>query len=227
MAWLRVVGKLLISLGIGVLLFVAWILWGTGIYTSQQQDKLRDELESLPPLTAQASEGNNAGDSPYGSPGDGFTPAAGEPVFAIDIPDIDRGDVVVQGVGVEELKSGPGHYPDCREGFAKPLCTDEEEVWPGERGRVVLSGHRTTWGQPFRHLDDLEPDDKIITRTRWGTFTYRVTRTEIILPQGPEADQVVQPDPPGNKAELVLTTCNPPLSAAERLIVYAELETSS
>lgn len=229
MAWLRVVGKLLISLGVGVLLFVAWILWGTGIYTAQQQDRLRDEFAQLPEFPAEI-EPSDGKDKPTGfkGPGDDFSPTAGEPVFTLDIPKIDVQDVVVQGVGVEELKTGPGHYPDCREGFARPLCTGDEEVWPGEQGRVIVSGHRTTYGQPFWALNELQQGDEILINTRgWGDFTYRVTRSEVILPEGDEADEVVVPDPPGKQAELVLTTCNPRYSAAERLVVYAEMDSTA
>lgn len=218
----------MISLGVGVLLFVAWILWGTGIYTSQQQDKLRDEFTELPQFVAEPEDNKGGRSSPYRGPGDDFAPSAGEPVFTLDIPKIDVRNVVVQGVGVEELKSGPGHYPACGEGFDRPLCTPDEEVWPGEQGRVIVSGHRTTYGQPFWALNELEQGDEILIRTRgWGNFTYRVTRSEVILPEGSEADKVVVPDPPGNQAELVLTTCNPRYSAAERLVVYAEMETSA
>jgi LPXTG-site transpeptidase (sortase) family protein len=57
-----------------------------------------------------------------------------------------------------------------------------------------------------------------MTVTKWGTFTYEVTRKQIVLPTDAT---IVRPN---DVAELVLTTCNPRFSAAERLIVYAELE---
>ncbi len=38
--YLRIFGKFLISVGVGVLLFVAWTLWGTGLYTAGQQERL-------------------------------------------------------------------------------------------------------------------------------------------------------------------------------------------
>ncbi len=224
MTWLRTLGKLLISLGVGVLLFVAWILWGTGIYMNQQQDELRERLTQLPEFPAERNDEKDTG-SPFRGPGDDFAPGPGEPVFTLDIPDIDVRNVVVEGVGVEELKSGPGHFPDCRDEFKGELCTEQEEVWPGEQGRVIISGHRTTFGQPFWDLDKLKPGDEILIRTRgWGDFTYLVTDTEIVLPTSRE---IAVPDPPGERAEMVLTTCNPRFSAAERLVVHAELDISA
>lgn len=221
MTWLRIFGKFLISVGVGVLLFVAWILWGTGIYTARQQDRLQEELDRLPAIEPQR-EGR--GDSGFAGPGDDFLPGEAEPVFGLRIPKIDLSNVVVQGVGVEALKLGPGHYPDCRDEFRQSLCTQQEEVWPGERGRVIISGHRTTYGQPFWSLDRLKVGDDIIAETKWGTFVYEVTDVEIVSPGDRD---VVVPDPPGSKAEIALTTCNPRFSASQRLVVYGEMEKSA
>lgn len=216
MTWLRVVGKLLISLGVGVLLFVVWTLYGTGIYTARQQNQLAEEFDRLPAFERTTPEGDPV---PPGPP-PGYDPAPGAPVFRMHLPSIeDKAMMVVEGVGTDELKLGPGHYPSCRPGFERPLCTPYDEVFPGEDGRVIVSGHRTTYGQPFWALDEMETGDPIHVETRWGEFTYRVTDKEIV-PEDSRAI-VVKSD----KAELVLTTCNPKYSAAERLIVYAELET--
>ena len=212
-------GKFLISVGVGVLLFVAWVLWGTGIYTSQQQDRLAEEFEQLPEIEPKIEKAKNG--PRYVGPGDNFKPSSGTPVFSLDIPKIDVQDYVVQGVGVEDLKMGPGHYPDCRGEFEKPLCTDAEEVWPGEEGRVILSGHRTTYGHPFRQLDKLEPGDEIVTETQWGSFTYVVTEIEIV---SPNATDIANPQPGGSNAEIALTTCHPEFSASQRLIVFGEIE---
>lgn len=209
---LSILGKLLISVGAGILLFVGWTLWGTGLYTNQQQNALEDQFNEIPVLRIPPAE-----DEPFEVP-DSFRPGPGSPAFRLVIPKIDLRKVVVEGVGVEELHRGPGHYPECRPGFERPLCTDFEEVWPGENGRAVISGHRTTYGAPFWDLDKLERGDPIITETKWGEFTYRVTRTEIVAP---DALGIVVPS---DQPELVLTTCNPRFSAAQRLIVFAEME---
>lgn len=206
-------GKFLISVGFGVLLFVAWTLWGTGIYESRAQQALAAELDRTEIPVAQRGE-----DEPLDVD---FEPGPGRPVFRLQIPKIDLNKVVVEGVGTEELQAGPGHYPSCREGFERPLCTEFEEVWPGEKGRVVISGHRTTYGQPFFDLDRVEKGDDIITKTHWGEFTYEVTRVEIVEP---DSLAIVIPS---RRSEIVLTTCNPRYSAAQRLIVFAELTESA
>lgn len=215
MTWLRVLGKLLISVGCGVLLFVAWTLWGTGIYTSQQQTRLTHEYGRL--AAAQQPGGGTASGGRRPGPAPGFLPASGDPVFRLAIPKIDLDMMVVEGVGHQDLQLGPGHYPACRTEVTGGLCTKWAEVWPGERGRVIVSGHRTTYLHPFLELDRLGAGDRIDVRTLWGKFSYRVTRQEVVLP-GSRSIVARRSRP-----ELVLTTCNPPYSAATRLVVFAQL----
>lgn len=127
----------------------------------------------------------------------------GSAVAILRIPAIDLDYVVVEGTDTEALKKGPGHYIDT----AFP--------WQ-DTGRVGIAGHRTTYGAPFWSLDELEPGDRIVLATEYGIFTYRVSGTEIVAPSdGSVLDQTRDPT-------LVLTTCHPRFSAAERLIVFAE-----
>lgn len=207
MTAIRIFGKFLISTGVGILLFVLWTLKGTDLYTDRQQARLEDEFARLP--VVQAAEGER------GRPPRNFAPAHGDPVFKIEIPKIDVEEVVVQGVDTEALKSGPGHYPSCRDGFDPPLCLPEE-YFPGEDGMVIVSGHRTTYGAPFWDLQELKPGDLIHVEAKWGDFTYRVTDTKVVA-----ADTPVHA--PVGQAQILLTTCNPRFSAAERLLVRGEL----
>jgi sortase A len=211
MRLIRVLGKVLISVGFGVLLFVGWTLWGTGLYTSQQQDLLEDGFVSEPPVAVKEDETGRA------KVPESFAPDAGDAAFRLRIPRIDLKTMVVEGVDTEDLRKGPGHYPECRRGFERPFCTEFEEMWPGENGRVIVSGHRTTYGAPFYNLNELREGDEVITDTKWGTFRYEVTESEIVEPESLAI--AIQRD----RAEIVLTTCNPRFSAAQRLVVYARL----
>ena len=70
---------------------------------------------------------------------------------------------------VNDLKKGPGHYPDT------PL--------PGQLGNSAIAGHRTTYGEPFSDLPDLEPGDEIrITMLTGDEFVYVVTGSEVVRP---------------------------------------------
>ena len=218
MAVVRTLGKLLISIGVGVLLFVAWVLWGTGIATGRAQDRLAEEYARQPIFEPETDPAGGLVLEPPRT----YAPGPGDAVFRLVIPRLDVRQMVVEGVSVDELALGPGHYPQCGHGFERPLCTGAEEVWPGEQGRVIVSGHRTTYGAPFWGLDKLAGGDEILFETRWGRFTYEVTDKEIVSPQNADIA-----NPVSEASEVVLTTCNPRFSANERLIVFAELTESA
>ena len=111
--------------------------------------------------------------------------------------------MVVEGVDRESWKKGPGHMPWT------PL--------PGQPGNSVISGHRVTYGRPFFDLDQLSPGDVIEVETGIGVHTYEVRETRIVAPTD------VWVAGPRRGAWLTLTTCHPRFSAAQRLIVFAEL----
>lgn len=163
-------------------------------------------------MAAQASQNRLAGqfDSQHQPPVSvhpppGWAPLPGSLYGEIVIPKIGLHSYIVQGTDYESLKNGPGHYVNT----ANP--------WD-PKGRVGIAGHRTTYLHPFYHLDLLKPGDTILIRTlKYGDYTYRVTRV-FVLPTsiaGKVLTQTVAPT-------LVLTTCNPTYSSAERLIVTAD-----
>lgn len=127
----------------------------------------------------------------------------GEAVAILRIPKIEVNYVVVEGTDTESLKRGPGHY--------------SWTSYPWEdTGRVAIAGHRTTYGAPFWSLDELKSGDRIVLATEYGIFNYRVTGSRIILPSQEAVLHETE------KPTLVLTTCNPRFSAAERLVVFAQ-----
>jgi sortase A len=130
-------------------------------------------------------------------------PGEGHWVGVLSIPAIDLQQVIVNGTTVNDLRLGPGHY------LGTPL--------PGEAGNVAIAGHRTTWGRPFRNLDHLKRGDQIVISTPRADVLYRVDWTRIVAP----TDLSVI-GPTGTNS-LTLTTCHPAYSAAQRLIVRAEL----
>jgi sortase A len=122
----------------------------------------------------------------------------------VQIPKIHLEKTVVEGVGVADLKKGPGHYPTT------PM--------PGQPGNAAIAGHRTTYGGPFGDLDKLAAGDPILVTTRDGTFRYLTEGSAVVKPS-----QVSVLDPtPDNR--LTLTTCHPKYSASQRLIVVARLQ---
>lgn len=59
---LRLLGKFLISVGVGVLLFVAWTLWGTGLYRrASRSGSARSWTPGSPPPRSRATAGPESG----------------------------------------------------------------------------------------------------------------------------------------------------------------------
>ena len=202
----RGVGKALISAGVLILLFVVYQLWGTGLQHERAQKDLRSRVaRELAAASAVQPAPTTPGSPPTTAPPTTL-PAGlveGDWAAVIAIPKIGLDEVVVEGVGVEDLKQGVGHYPDTK--------------MPGEKGNAALAGHRTTYGAPFNKLDDLVAGDAINVTTRAGTFRYNVSEKRIVTP-----DEVsVLDDTPDNR--LTLTTCHPKYSAEQRLIVIGQL----
>lgn len=195
-ATLRAVGEISITAGLILMLFCAYLLWGTGAYTQSQQALLRRELDTRKEPTRQVKPG--------------------QAVAMLRIPKLgdDYRYAVVEGVGAEQLKKGPGHYP--------------KSAMPGQIGNFVLSGHRTTYAAPFNEIDELERDDEIIVEAREARYVYRVTSQDIVEPDEIEVLAPVpgKPDISPIRAFITLSTCHPEYSAAERLIVYGVLKTT-
>jgi sortase A len=125
----------------------------------------------------------------------------GEAAGRIRIPEIGAKFVVVKGTGDDDLRKGPGFFPET------PL--------PGAGGTVAIAGHRTTYAAPFRSVDDLEKGDEIIVEMPYARFEYKVERTRIV---DPNAIWVIQRV---GYERLVLSACHPLYSAAQRIVVFA------
>jgi len=137
----------------------------------------------------------------------------------IAIPAIGIETLVVEGTTPSALRAGAGHYADT------PL--------PGQVGNVAIAGHRTTYGRPFNRLDELDEGDTIWLVTPVGDHEYRIvgdpaspdckpTRNAACVTD-PGDWSVVTPLEDSGASILTLTTCHPKGSAAQRLIIRAEL----
>jgi sortase A len=130
-------------------------------------------------------------------------PLRGDALGKLLIPSIGVSEYVIEGTDADNLRKGPGHYPDT------PL--------PGQHGTSAIAGHRTTYGAPFRKLDKLKKGDRIVVELPYGTFVYRVDRTQIVDDSALWVTRKVGHD------QLVLTACHPLYSAAQRIVAFARL----
>lgn len=204
-------------LGVLILGVLAFQLWGTGLHTAAAQERLDQQLTArisaaalptYPTVTVPANALEQTDVLPALTPSapeliPEEPPVVGDALGSIRIPEADVNHVIVSGVSPEVLKLGPGHMPWT------PL--------PGQPGNSVVSGHRTTYGAPFYYLDRVEVGDEIYVETTIGTHTYRVREILVVDPTD------VWVTEPRLGAWLTLTTCTPRYSAAQRLVIVAEL----
>jgi len=207
---LLVAGAVLVADGVATLV---WQEPVTALYAHVRQGELDDELatrERTPPTPVERRAMARLPDPgrrlAFRARALGRDTRPGDALGRLVAPAIGLRTVVVEGTGADELRTGPGHYADT--------------VLPGQRGTVAIAGHRTTYGAPFRDVDDLERGDPIELRMPYGRFTYRVERTRIVAPTDVEVVDRVAYD------RLVLTACHPLYSAAQRIVVFARLESA-
>lgn len=130
-----------------------------------------------------------------------FTPGA--PVARLVVPRLGIDEVVVEGVGDDQLRAGPGHLPGS--------------ALPGEPGNAVISAHRD---RHFHALGDLRLGDTVRTTAAGapGEALWVVTARRVVDRSAPALFVSAAP-------RLTLTTCWPVRyfgPAPERLIVSAE-----
>jgi sortase A len=189
---------------------VLWMEPVTALQTSIRQHGLRDDLAKLDhrgptPLEARALRGVTDSDRRIAILARSLQAhtAAGDAIARLRIPRLGADVVVVKGSDPADLRKGPGTFDGT------PL--------PGQHGTTAIAGHRTTYLAPFRHIDDLHPNDRITVEMPYATFTYRVQRTRIVSPQTVKVLRSVGYD------RLILSACHPLFSAAQRIVVVARL----
>lgn len=214
----RATGWTLIGAGVVMLLYLVYLLLFTNATTERAQQELleRWELEVGDPEVAlpgeQIDDATTSAAAESVDPGDAYAvlwferPGSDEPLVHADPL------FVVEGVDLRDLRRGPGHYPGT--------------AAPGQAGNAAFSGHRTTYGAPFYHLDDLRPGDEVHVVDRdQREWVYEVVEQRIV---GPRDVWVIGDDPlDTGRPMLTLTTCHPRFSAQQRLIVFAELRSDA
>ena len=220
----RRIGMVLAGLGVLVVAYAATVvLWrdpATDLYARWKQHTLSEALdeafaEQEPIVAAPVSE-------PGAEPTDEELLAAeklavaraanelhaklklGKALGRLTVPRMGLKTVFVHGTRWgPDLSQGPGQFTE----------TSLHGV-----GRTMASaGHRTTFGAPFRDIDDLRRGDPITVELPYATFRYRVFEHEIV-----DSDDWSIIRDRGFDA-LVLSACHPLYSAEQRWIVYARL----
>ena len=203
----RSIGELFITAGLVLLLFVTYQLVWTNFEAHRAQgavtDQIRDSWDRPDGRTTPTDDLAEPVETDFG---EGFA--------FLHIPRLgdDYSVPVLEGVDLEFLAKGVGHYP--------------QTALPGRVGNFAVAGHRATNGEPFAYLDRMRPGDEVIVETRRAWFTYVVDRTRIVRPTDVWVIDEVPGEPEAEPTQrlITLTTCNPRWSSEQRLIVFGHLE---
>lgn len=211
-------GTLLVAAGVVLIAYAAVTLFWrdpvTDLYTRWRQEQLSGELDRA------FAEFRPIADGAAAAPGAGAAAQRravvrlarrfaarvqpGEPVGRIVVPRLKLASVFVNGTRWgRDLSRGPGKY--------------ERTEFPGLGKTIGIAGHRTTFGAPFRHIDDLRKGDEIVLALPYGTFRYDVFAHRIVKSD----DWSVIRD--RGFDTVMLSACHPLYSASHRWIVYGRL----
>ena len=211
-----ILGELLLTAGILVGGYMVWDLWWiSGQSEAVAQERVVEFYDTIEPAPRKAAELTVKGDPPVIEP-----VSHGETIGVLIVPKwyekTNNAMPIRGGITPDVLdQAAAGHYPDSAEA--------------GQVGNFSLAGHRRSFGNSFRFINELEIGDQIIVETAQTWFVYEMISNEIVTP---DRVDVVAPVPgkPGaepTKRLLTLTTCHS-LTTGEwgnshRWIVHGEL----
>ncbi|MDR2114649.1 MAG: class E sortase [Bifidobacteriaceae bacterium] len=217
-----VIGELLITLGVLLGLFVVWELVWTDVEANQEARGIVRTIHENPKWVeppADSPYAKHYDPAVYAPPVDQdplATPSFGDSWGTLHVPrwGLEYNVPIVEGTDrVKILNKGLiGHY--------------EGTESPGRVGNFATSAHRTTYGKPYNRVAELQIGDSLIVETAQYYFVYKMYETEIVYPKDV---RVIWPVPNQEgavptKRIITFTTCHPMFSAAQRFVVWGELE---
>ena len=206
---IRAAGEILLTAGAIGLLFIGYLIWGTGLRAAAAQRTLTNELNQ------QWRQAQARGDAINASP-EQFNVTTGQPFAFIRIPAFGKQwrFTLIQGTALAQLDVSPGHVPGTQ--------------WPGQLGNFAVAGHRVTAGNPFWSLPSMKDGDLVYIETRFNDYTYRVIGKKWV----PPTDTAVLDPVPGHPRQrparrlITLITCDPAWTGTHRVIVTGVLVTA-
>lgn len=115
---------------------------------------------------------------------------------------------ISEGTTSEAMMQGFWHFPTS--------------VYPGQKGNVVIIGHRFQYIPPARNsffnLDKVKIGDSVRISQEEGSYTYIVTEINIVEPNDTSILQKT------DDYRLTLVTCTPLWTSSQRLVITAKLD---
>jgi len=155
--------------------------------------------------------------NPLTSP-DGSTITPVDTQFGLIVPKVGINAPVVPAVN----PTNPGEYEKA---LTQGVAHASTSYFPDENGTVYLFSHSTSYdwfvgdlNAVFYLVKNLETDDLVVLVYKGHEYTYKITDKKVVSPQA-----VSYLVPHTGTRSLILQTCWPPGSVAERLLIFADL----
>ena len=164
----RIAVTVLAWLGV-TLAAVVLVLYGVGPLLEQRdQSSLLNQYRTEVRQAASQTEGLAGVQAPTEAPG------AGDPVGILEINAMQLRQVVVEDVGPDQTRQGPGHAPGT--------------AGVGQPGNSVVVGRRSMFGGPFHDLAELRRGDRIVATTTQGRSLYVIRQVRQVEVTSPDPD---------------------------------------
>ncbi|MFJ2474358.1 class E sortase [Streptomyces sp. NPDC087659] len=214
----RTFSEICITIGAVIVLFVAYVLFWTGVKAGDATDaeivRLQEEWARQPVVPPPTPEATGPAVPPPPAP-QAKPYESGRPFAVMYVPRFGAGWdwPVLEGTETVTLRKGLGHYA----GSARL----------GATGNFSVAGHRRTYGDPFKDFPRLRPGDAVVLNDGTTWFTYRIRNKPHRTVPGDVGVVDAVPvksgfDGPGRY--LTLTTCDPEWGSSHRLVVWAHLD---
>lgn len=183
LSWTRL---LLLVLGIGALGYVGFSLLDAKLFQTHENWRLTHAEKKLGHGSSEADPTVVPASLSPQRHSHGTPLALGSVVGRIEIGRLGMAVIIVEGTAGTTLRRAVGHIPGTAQS--------------GERGNVVITGHRDTF---FRALRNIRKDDEVTLTTLNGVYRYRVDSMIVVAAE----DTTVLNE--SGEAILTLVTCYP------------------
>ena len=203
--WQLWLGLALVAVGLTLVGYVAWQLYGTNVVAHRHRDQALGELHRA------WDRGETKAPTRRGT----ARSQVRIPRFGADyaVP-------VLDGTSSTALATGFGHYSGT--------------AGPGQVGNFAIAGHRVTHGEPLRQMTELRKGDLVYVDTARTTYTYRLLSGggDLVVPftagwvlDPAPANPEGGPQPPQEPGQrlITLTTCSELFHTDNRMVAFGTL----
>ncbi len=206
----KLTGWSLIAVGLIVLLFGAWNVWGEDAYLSFTQSRSAGEYHAAPDQSGSANGQRRFVDAAAAT-------HLGDIFARVYVPRFGKKWVRLIGEGVKWHpvlnEIGVGHYPGTQ--------------LPGEVGNFAVAGHRGGYGGAFLNIHRLTQGDHVYVETNDGWFSYVYLQTKIVSPNDVAVLRPVPQelnDAVSGERYMTMTSCTPVFVNTKRIVVWLKLD---